>query len=102
MADRPDELSARDESDNAIRDLVGAGLVHRHGAIPRAEGARRLIARNARPSFGDGWEAQQPRRPYSAWTTPLTVVPHHSTRMNRPAVPPGCCEVQRAPTPRAA
>ncbi|MEN3281460.1 MAG: hypothetical protein V7607_2600 [Solirubrobacteraceae bacterium] len=33
MTDRPDELCARDEINNAIRDLVGAGLVHRHGAF---------------------------------------------------------------------
>jgi hypothetical protein len=31
MSDRPDEFSARDDINNAIRDLVGAGLVHRHG-----------------------------------------------------------------------
>jgi hypothetical protein len=31
MTDRPDEFSARDEINNAIRDLVGTGLVHRHG-----------------------------------------------------------------------
>ena len=33
MTDRPDEFSARDAIDNAIRDLVGAGLLHRHGAF---------------------------------------------------------------------
>jgi hypothetical protein len=31
MTDRPEEFSARDDINNAIRDLVGAGLVHRHG-----------------------------------------------------------------------
>jgi hypothetical protein len=29
--DRPDECGARDAILNAIRDLAGAGLVHRHG-----------------------------------------------------------------------
>ena len=33
MTDRPDEFSARDAINNALRDLVGAGLVHRHGAF---------------------------------------------------------------------
>jgi hypothetical protein len=33
MTDRPDEFAARDAIDNAIRDLAGAGLVHRHGAF---------------------------------------------------------------------
>ena len=31
MTDRPDEFAVRDTVDNAIRDLVGAGLLHRHG-----------------------------------------------------------------------
>jgi hypothetical protein len=31
MTDRPDEFSARDAITNAIHDLVGAGLLHRHG-----------------------------------------------------------------------
>jgi hypothetical protein len=31
MTDRPDDFSARDAISNAIRDLVGAGLLHRHG-----------------------------------------------------------------------
>ena len=31
MTDRPDDFAARDTVDNAIRDLVGAGLLHRHG-----------------------------------------------------------------------
>ena len=31
MTDRPDDFAARDTIDNAIRDLVGAGLLHRHG-----------------------------------------------------------------------
>jgi hypothetical protein len=31
MTDRPDEFPARDAIHNAIRDLAGAGLVHRHG-----------------------------------------------------------------------
>jgi Fe2+ or Zn2+ uptake regulation protein len=31
MTDRPDEFSERDAIDNALRDLAGAGLVHRHG-----------------------------------------------------------------------
>jgi hypothetical protein len=33
VTDRPDEFAARDAVDNAIRDLVGAGLLHRHGAF---------------------------------------------------------------------
>ena len=33
MTDRPDDFPARDTVDNAIRDLVGAGLLHRHGAF---------------------------------------------------------------------
>jgi hypothetical protein len=33
MTDRPDEFAARDAINNAIRDLVGAGLVHRHGSF---------------------------------------------------------------------
>lgn len=33
MTDRPDDFAARDAVDNAIRDLVGAGLLHRHGAF---------------------------------------------------------------------
>jgi Fe2+ or Zn2+ uptake regulation protein len=33
MTDRPDDFAARDTVDNAIRDLVGAGLLHRHGAF---------------------------------------------------------------------
>jgi hypothetical protein len=31
MTDRPDDFARRDAIDNAVRDLVGAGLVHRHG-----------------------------------------------------------------------
>ncbi len=31
MTDRPDEFAARDAVLNAIRDLAGAGLLHRHG-----------------------------------------------------------------------
>jgi hypothetical protein len=31
LADQPDEFGERDRIDNAIRDLVGAGLLHRHG-----------------------------------------------------------------------
>jgi hypothetical protein len=31
--DRPDEFAAHDRVDNAIRDLVGAGLLHRHGSF---------------------------------------------------------------------
>jgi hypothetical protein len=31
MTDRPDEFGPRDAIDNAVRDLVGAGLLHRHG-----------------------------------------------------------------------
>lgn len=31
MTDRPDEFGPRDQVDNAIRDLVAAGLLHRHG-----------------------------------------------------------------------
>jgi hypothetical protein len=33
LTDRPDEFAERDRIDNAIRDLVGAGLVHRHGSF---------------------------------------------------------------------
>jgi hypothetical protein len=33
MTDRPEEFPARDAINNAIRDLVGAGLLHRHGAF---------------------------------------------------------------------
>jgi hypothetical protein len=33
MTDRPEEFSARDAINNAIRDLVGAGLLHRHGTF---------------------------------------------------------------------
>jgi hypothetical protein len=33
LADRPDEFAERDRIDNAIRDLVGAGLLHRHGSF---------------------------------------------------------------------
>jgi hypothetical protein len=31
MTDRPDEFGPRDAIDNAVRDLVGTGLLHRHG-----------------------------------------------------------------------
>jgi hypothetical protein len=31
LTDRPDEFSERDRIENAIGDLVGAGLLHRHG-----------------------------------------------------------------------
>ena len=31
MTDHPDEFAARDTVVNAIRDLVAAGLLHRHG-----------------------------------------------------------------------
>jgi hypothetical protein len=31
MTDRPDEFGPRDRVNNAVRDLVAAGLVHRHG-----------------------------------------------------------------------
>jgi hypothetical protein len=31
LTDHPDEFGERDRIDNAIRDLVGAGLLHRHG-----------------------------------------------------------------------
>jgi hypothetical protein len=31
MTDRPDDVAARDAVDNSIRDLVAAGLLHRHG-----------------------------------------------------------------------
>jgi hypothetical protein len=31
MTDRPDEFGPRDTVDNALRDLAGAGLLHRHG-----------------------------------------------------------------------
>jgi hypothetical protein len=31
MTDRPDEFAPRDRIESAIRDLVGAGLVHHHG-----------------------------------------------------------------------
>jgi Fe2+ or Zn2+ uptake regulation protein len=33
LTDRPDEFGPRDAIDNALRDLVGAGLVHRHGTF---------------------------------------------------------------------
>jgi hypothetical protein len=33
LTDRPDEFGPRDAIDNAVRDLVGAGLVHRHGVF---------------------------------------------------------------------
>jgi Fe2+ or Zn2+ uptake regulation protein len=33
LTDRPDEFSERDAIDNALRDLAGAGLVHRHGSF---------------------------------------------------------------------
>ena len=31
MTERPDEFSQRDAIDDALRDLAGAGLIHRHG-----------------------------------------------------------------------
>ena len=31
LTDRPDEFGPRDAIENAVRDLVGAGLVHHHG-----------------------------------------------------------------------
>jgi hypothetical protein len=31
LTDRPDEFGERDRISNAIRDLAGAGLLHRHG-----------------------------------------------------------------------
>jgi hypothetical protein len=31
LGDRPDEFAPRDQIHNAIRDLAGAGLIHRHG-----------------------------------------------------------------------
>jgi hypothetical protein len=31
LTDRPDDFAARDAIDNALRDLVAAGLLHRHG-----------------------------------------------------------------------
>lgn len=33
LTDRPDEFGPRDAIENAVRDLVGAGLVHRQGAF---------------------------------------------------------------------
>jgi hypothetical protein len=33
MTDQPDDFAVRDAIDNAVRDLVGAGLAHRHGAF---------------------------------------------------------------------
>ena len=33
LTDRPDEFAPRDAIDNAVRDLVGAGLLHRHGSF---------------------------------------------------------------------
>jgi hypothetical protein len=33
LTDRPDDFSPRDRVNNAVRDLVAAGLVHRHGAF---------------------------------------------------------------------
>jgi hypothetical protein len=32
-ADRPDEFGPRDDYENAVRELVAAGLAHRHGAF---------------------------------------------------------------------
>lgn len=31
LTDRPEDFAARDAIDNALRDLVAAGLLHRHG-----------------------------------------------------------------------
>ena len=31
ITDRPHEFAARDRIENAVRDLVGVGLAHRHG-----------------------------------------------------------------------
>ena len=31
LTDRPDDFGPRDAIENAVRDLVGAGLVHHHG-----------------------------------------------------------------------
>ena len=31
LTDRPDDFAPRDRVNNALRDLVAAGLVHRHG-----------------------------------------------------------------------
>ena len=33
LTDRPDDFAPRDRVHNAVRDLVAAGLVHRHGAF---------------------------------------------------------------------
>ena len=33
LTDRPDEFGPRDAIDDAVRDLVGAGLLHRHGTF---------------------------------------------------------------------
>jgi hypothetical protein len=33
MTDEPEDFAVRDLIDNAVRDLVGAGLAHRHGAF---------------------------------------------------------------------
>jgi hypothetical protein len=33
MTDQPSDFAVRDRIENAIRDLVGAGLAHRHGAF---------------------------------------------------------------------
>jgi hypothetical protein len=33
LTDRPDDFAPRDRVNNAVRDLVAAGLVHRHGAF---------------------------------------------------------------------
>jgi hypothetical protein len=33
LVEDPGEFGARDRVENAIRDLVGAGLLHRHGAF---------------------------------------------------------------------
>jgi hypothetical protein len=39
LTDRPDEFGPRDRVNNAVRDLVAAGLVHRHGAFAFASRA---------------------------------------------------------------
>jgi hypothetical protein len=33
LTDRPDDFAPRDRVNNAVRDLVAAGLLHRHGAF---------------------------------------------------------------------
>ena len=69
MTDRPDEFSARDAIDNAIRDLVGAGLLHRHGpfvfathAAVRFDELRDLTMANSHEGAGRAASPAAPSR----------------------------------------